>query len=166
MHRLRNLFVLLTVIGLAACTAAPAQPPAAQLPASAISAEQIRAALVKYIGVTAFGGRVFCAYEPLVTDADYVYVWALCQEYYQGANGLEQGTGSSLPVALAVQKTENGYRVSGFRQPDEGMSNVKSIFPPEAWPSFYWGDAEKYNARAAKLDNETLQQAKSYFGVP
>ena len=47
--------------------------------------ENIEDYLVTNIGISAFGGKVFCAYEPLNVEqgaGGKIYLWALCLEYY------------------------------------------------------------------------------------
>jgi hypothetical protein len=128
--------------------------------------------LVKNIGIISYGGQVFCSYEVLDTKQENinidVYVWVLCEEYYLDDNALKMGTGSSLPVALHLQKVDSEYRLLSYEVPKDGTEygpSIKNIFPPIAIKRMCEGDADCYNERAGRLELEVLQKAKEYYGA-
>jgi hypothetical protein len=132
----------------------------------------VESALVDNIGVTAFGGKVFCAYDVLGTTlrengAD-VYVWALCGEYYLVNNMLTQGTASSLPVALHLQASNGEYQVVSHEVPGDGTQywpGIQRIFPPDAILAMCLETVNCYNERAQRLEIAIEQDAREYYGV-
>ena len=129
--------------------------------------------LVENIGIASFGGQVFCAYEVLDTkklgnDKIDVYVWTLCQEYYLADGSLDKGTGSSLPVALHLQKADGEYRLLGYEVPKDGMKygpSIQAIFPQKAIQHMCEDDPACYNGRAERLDLENRQKAREYYSI-
>jgi len=140
------------------------------------TSQTIQNYLVEKIGVTSSGGKVFCAYEPLA-DMDekgnriYLYVWVLCQEYYLNQQGLEKGTGSSLPVAITMERKGDSYTIVEHKIPGEvalAPEKVQAYFPPTAWPKIMPStdqETTEYNNRAKKLENETETKAKEVFST-
>jgi hypothetical protein len=137
----------------------------------------LKSYLVQNIGLASFGGKVFCAYQPLadpVKDQDgsrvHVYLWVLCQEYYRDGQGLQKGTGSSLPVAIELIKATGRYQFNSYKVPGDGSffpKDVRAEFPPSTWKEIMPGsrqeDIEAYNARAHQLEAETKAEAEKEF---
>jgi len=159
--------IFLLVALLSACS-----PLTAQLPDGADYLTNVEGYLIENIGIASFGGQVFCSYEVLDTKQEAikadVYVWALCEEYYLVDNSLETGTGSSLPVALHMQKSGNEYRLQSYEVPKDGMGygpSVQAIFSTLAIERMCEGDPDCYNGRAERLELENEQKAEEYYGL-
>ena len=126
--------------------------------------ENIEDYLVTNIGISAFGGEVFCAYEPLKTEQGVegtIYIWALCLEYYLEQGSLIPGSGVSSPVALRIQEKNGHYEVIGHLVPRDGTyygPDVRAIFPPGAWSQIYY-------YRGSKLEEDTEMKARLYYGI-
>jgi len=139
--------------------------------------ENIEDYLVTNIGISAFGGKVFCAYEPLNVEQGVegkLYLWTLCQEYYLEQESLIPGSGVSCPVVLRIQEKNDHYEVVGHLAPRNGTyygPDVRATFPQSTWRQILsQGDDQVnlYNYRANELEKATEIQARSYygFGVP
>ena len=129
-----------------------------------LQVENIEDYLDTTIGISAFGGEVFCAYEPLKTEQGFegtIYIWALCLEYYLEQGSLMTGSGISLPVALRIQGKNGQYEVVGHLVPRDGTyygPDVRSIFPPSIW-------SQIYDYRGSKLEEYTEVKARLYYGI-
>jgi hypothetical protein len=141
-------------------------------PASPVYLATVDSHLVENIGQASFGGKVFCAYDVLAVDMQVdsanVYVWVMCLEYYPDDGRLVMGTGSSLPVALYMQKSDGQYEVTRQAIPRDGTeywASVQSIFPIEAIEAMCEGKADCYNERAKRLENEAEEEARKYYGL-
>jgi hypothetical protein len=158
---MKNTFLLALVLALlAACT-----------PTSADFLLPVNDFLVQNVGQRYFGGKVFCAYDVLGTgprdDGVDVYVWALCGEYTLDNSVLTLGTASSLPVALHMQKSNGQYTVTSYEVPRDGIdygSSIQRIFPPAAIEKMCETNADCYNERAQRLQNEIEQKAGEVYG--
>lgn len=129
----------------------------------------IKRYLEENIGIAAFGGKVFCAYDVLGEKREGIiineYLWALCLEYYLKDENLKEGSGISLPVALAIE--EQGQIVS-HRIPRDGSyygPDIREIFPKKYHVKIFpqAPDYLEYNQRAKRLSEETQKEAESYF---
>ncbi len=145
--------------------------PADYSSADILSEEIINDYLIENIGITGFGGEVFCAHE--LMDAQpgkdgVIYVWALCQEYYLMQGSATDGSGISLPVALQTQQNGNKVEIIGFLIPRDGSyygPDVREIFPKRTWPQIMpqnEDEINQYNSRAKKLMEET--RIKAHLG--
>jgi hypothetical protein len=134
--------------------------------------ENIGAYLAANVGVSASGGEVFCAYEPL--DAEQgedgrIFIWAMCYEYYLEEDTLMPGTGISVPVVLQIEQTDDRYQIVGHLLPRDGTffgPDVQASFPKSAWPQIMpesLAEIDTYNSRANRLEQETQEMARSYF---
>jgi hypothetical protein len=139
-----------------------------------LQVENIEEYLVTNIGISAFGGEVFCAYKPLnaVQGAEgKVYLWVLCHEYYLEQETLTPGSGISLPVALQIQKRNGHYEIIGHLDPRDGTyygRDVRATFPQSTWSQIMpQGEDEinQYNYHANELEKDTEMQARSYYGI-
>jgi len=136
--------------------------------------ENIEDYLVTNIGLSSFGGEVFCAYEPLNAvqgGEGKIYLWALCQEYYLEQESLILGSGVSLPVTLRIQAKSGHYEIVGHLVPRNGTyygPDVRATFPQSTWSQIMpQGEDEisQYNYRANKLEKDTEMKARSYYGI-
>ena len=160
-------------ITLAACqVSGPATGPLA-VSGHAIPPESIRAYLVASLGISAYGGEVFCAYEPLDAQQGLegrLYLWVLCQEYGVRQGVIQPGSGISLPVVLLVQVQGGSPVFMGHRAPGDGAAygpDVRMLFPSSTWHQIApqdETDIRGYNARAERLERQTEMQAEGYFG--
>jgi hypothetical protein len=129
-----------------------------------LQVENIEKYLDTVIGISAFGGEVFCAYEPLKTEQgveDTIFIWALCMEYYLEQDSLMIGSGISLPVALRIQGKNGQYKVIDHLMPRNGTyygPDVRSIFPPSTWSQIFDYDG-------SKLEEEAEVRARLHYGI-
>ena len=145
---------------------------AACIPDSPDILAPVENALMENIGQTSFGGKVFCSYDVLGTEAwadgmD-VYVWALCGEYYLDNGVLTLGTASSLPVAIHMQKAGRVYEVVSCEIPSDGtdyMPSIQRIFTAAAIQKMCHENPDCYNERAQRLQNTIEQKAREYYGL-
>lgn len=84
-----------------------------------------------------FGGKNFSAYEVLGSDQDKgeIYIWAFIQEYYEEGNGIEEGTGMSVPMVLKLDQSQNSFKVLSHTLPRDGnyyAEDIKDLFPKKA----------------------------------
>lgn len=134
--------------------------------------EIIKDYLEKNIGVVGFGGEVFCAHEVFGGEKRGItiteYLWVMCQEYYLENDNLKEGTGSSLPVALILQKEEDIYKVINHKTPRDGnyySQDIREIFPEKYHAKIFPQppDYLEYNQRAKRLYEETKKEAEFYL---
>jgi hypothetical protein len=157
-------------IALAACQlSSPATGPLG-VSGHAIPPESICAYMVASLGVSAYGGEVFCAYEPLDAQQGLegrLYLWVLCQEYVVQRGVIQPGSGISLPVVLLVQVQGGSPVFIGHRAPGDGEAygpEVRMLFPSSTWHQITpqdETDIRGYNARADRLEQETERQAEA-----
>ena len=133
-----------------------------------VPSEVIKDYLTRKIGATAFGGKVFSAYQIMGTgqagQVIKLYVWALVEEYYVAQNALVEGTASSEPVVLFIKMQAGKYQIFDFKDAGEGYQYLTVNFPPKILPLINL-PADAYNQRVTLLSNETQKAAEAYFGV-
>ncbi|HBU70332.1 MAG TPA: hypothetical protein DEE98_08135 [Elusimicrobia bacterium] len=75
------------------------------------------------IGITSFGGKVFCSYKSLGSrdsgGTTEKYLWALCQEFYLENGVLKKGAEKSAPIILDAARSVNDYKITGIRTAGE-----------------------------------------------
>ena len=132
----------------------------------------VKTYLEENIWKTTFGGKTFCAYEVLGEGNNlYIhrgiqYMWVLCEEYYLKNNKLRKGGGTSLPVALVLQKENHIYKVISHKIPRDGklyVNDIKRIFPEDIQNKIFSND---YNRRIEVLSNEIKKEVELYFDNP
>jgi hypothetical protein len=166
----RRLLLLASWLLLGACH--PTEPTADSLAIAGhpVPPDQIRSYLAASIGISAFGGEVFCAYEPLDArqgQQGRLYLWALCQEYFVEDGELRAGSGVSLPVVLFVQEANDRLAIVRHRMPRDGAaygSDVRSLFPASVWDQVMPQGKDEilaYNGRSERLERETETQARA-----
>jgi hypothetical protein len=115
-------------------------PSATPVPTPVISPDTaaINSYLISVLGIVSHpGGKVICAHrilEPSKPQSGYIYLWAVCQEYYSDNEIVKTGSGISVPISLTVNKTNNLLQITSHRSPRAGSSyaaDLTSIFPPE-----------------------------------
>ncbi len=133
-----------------------------------VSSEQIKNFLIEKIGATAYGGKVFCAYQVMGAEQGnqtiQIYLWVLVQEYYVGQQSLEEGTGTSEPVVIFVKMQDGKYQIFDYKDAGVGYQYLEENFPPDVLPLINL-PADEYNQRSASLLNETRKEAETYFGI-
>ena len=133
------------------------------------STDQIEAYLVRNIGISGFGGEVFCPFDVLGQDSGgtKLYVWTLCAEYQLVGNELEMGTASSLPVSLTMERQGESLQVTGHQTPPEGWSAgaLEKIFPAAIIERFCMQAPDCYNERAARLQQQAEQAARDFYKI-
>ncbi len=141
--------------------------------ASILQIDTLENYLVANVGISAFDGVVFCAYEPLDAAQGVdgkIYLWVLCQEYYLEHEALDRGSGVSLPVALQIQDQNDRYEITGYWIPRDGTyfgPDVRAAFPENTWAQIMprsLEEIEQYNQRANRLELETERKAGTSFG--
>jgi hypothetical protein len=135
--------------------------------------ENIESYLATHIGISGFGGKVFCAYEGLNAKQDeggMMYVWAMCLEYHLEQDELTLGSGVSVPVALQVEQINDHYGIVGHVTPRDGTfygEDVRASFPQSAWPQIMpesEGEIDAYNSRSERLAQAIEEKARAHFG--
>jgi hypothetical protein len=122
-------------------SASPSTSPASPMPPpplySSSELQVITNFLQNHVGVQSHSGIVFCAFEILSTDSvnhDVIYLWSLCQEYYESDQVLKTGSGISVPVALSSSRKNNTLKIDSYRIPRAGndyQADLADIFPQE-----------------------------------
>jgi hypothetical protein len=137
-----------------------------------LTREAIKGYLAAKVGLSSFSGRLSCPFQLLGTSNENtetpgVFVWVLCQEYRSGKT-LSKGTGMSLPLALFLRKTENGYAIASHKIPGDGTNygpDIRAIFPENTWDLIFGKNAQTYNLRVQMLEYEAEGDALDYFGL-
>jgi hypothetical protein len=133
-----------------------------------VPSQVIQEYLTGKVGATAYGGKVFSAYQVMGTEQAgpviKLYLWALVQEYYVDQNTLKDGTGSSLPVVLFIKMQAGKYHIFDFKDAGEGYQYLTVNFPPAVLPLINL-PADAYNLRVTRLSNENRHAAELYYGV-
>jgi hypothetical protein len=169
--RCQRLSLSLIVI-LVGCRSARYDDAPASIPGEIPRVENVEDYLAANIGTSAFGGNVFCAYEPLNAPQGAegkVYLWVLCQEYVLEQMALVDGSGVSLPVVLLIQEKNGHSEAVGHLVPRDGAHygpDVRAMFPPSAWSQIMPQGEDGinyYNRRADRLGKETETKARSYY---
>jgi hypothetical protein len=174
MNKLLQIFpAVVLLIAITSCTSFMAPAPS-EITATYLAVDQIvpsqtiKDYLTQKVGASAYGGKVFSAYQIMGTEqSDQViklYLWALVQEYYLDQNMLKDGTGSSVPVVLFIKMQAGSYQIFDFKDAGEGYQYLTVNFPPEILPQINL-PAEAYNQRVERLSIENSRAAKTYFGL-
>jgi len=165
------------LVALACCSGslAPAPGPAAQSASTRtylaveqmIPSQTIKDYLIQKEGATAYGGKVFTAYQVMGTEQSglvtKLYLWAFLQEFWVDQGFLHPGTASSLPVVLFLKMQAGHYQIFDFKDAGEGYQYLTVNFPPRMQAVINL-PAEAYNQRATQLSDETRRAAEAYFG--
>lgn len=117
------------------------------------------------------GGSVICVHDTLGSeregDAVELYLWALCEEFYCDQQGLEQGSGVSLPVAVEATRQDSGAWSLAHKTPRDGSDHgqdVSAIFPRRILSKIAPGSAEEiteFNRRVASLQESITMAAQA-----
>ena len=141
---------------------------------STLDAADIESYLATGVGISGFGGRVFCAYEPLDAQqaaSGKLFIWALCQEYYVEEGALALGSGLSLPVELLLEEKNGGKKIVGHAVPRDGAyfgRDVRATFPRSTWSQIMprsRQDRAEYNDRASQLAGDAEMSARLHYGI-
>lgn len=118
-----------------------------------------------------FGGSVICVHDTLGSerkgDAVDLYLWVLCEEFYCDQQGLEQGSGVSLPVAVEAKRQDSGAWSLEHRTPRDGADHgqdVSAIFPRRILSQVTPGSATEiteFNRRMASLQERITMAAQA-----
>lgn len=127
----------------------------------------IKTYLIDRVCSKGFGGKTYAAYEVLGTEAqantEQLYLWVLCQEFYQKNGKLEQGTGSSSPVRLTIARSPQEFNILSHQQPRSGAlytEDLQKIFPERIIKSWNSQGTGSQNIRVKKLQDEVEAEAK------
>jgi hypothetical protein len=133
-----------------------------------VPSEVVKEYLVQKEGASAYGGKVFCAYQVMGTGQAgpviQLYLWAFVQEYYVEQTVLKEGSASSLPVVLVLKMQAGKYQIIDFKDAGEGYQYLRVNFPAWILPRIQL-PAAAYNLRVARLSDETHRAAGRYFGI-
>lgn len=130
--------------------------------------------LTSEVGKAGFNGIVFCAYDILFAEQNAnkttIYLWVLCQEYYQEQHILKLGTGRSLPVAVFIGNENGDFRILNCRIPSDMnyAQDIKDIFPRNVQAKFTPRNSREmnnYNERIRDLEKIVENKAQKYFNV-
>jgi hypothetical protein len=161
---------IIPILFLASCLS----PAPIQSPLDSSFDDSITSYLVEQVGITGFGGKVFCAFEYLDSEKDpagNIYVWALCQEYYLEGGAITAGSGISLPVALETQDENGQFQIIAHRVPGDGSyygPDVREIFPRGTWRQILpqkEAELNQYNLRASELLEKTRDEASQTYST-
>jgi hypothetical protein len=160
--------ILLLMVGLVSCQQPVPEPSTTLVLGQFAASASIKTYLNSQVASRGFNGRPYCAYNVLgaeATDRGYnIYLWTLCQEYYPQGGRLEQGTGSSFPVALVVQGQGNGLTVIRHRQPRDGAlyaEDMPQIFPKDVLTKLQSESVDRANQRVAQLQADVQKEAEA-----
>lgn len=143
----------------------------AQAPPDLALKDSITSYLAEQIGISGFGGEVFCAFEYLQPPPDAegeIYIWALCLEFYREEDRTLEGSGISLPVALQISEQNGQLQIASHLTPGDGSyygPDVKEIFPASTWGKIFPDGEEEqdhYNLRASRLMSEARDLAGDF----
>ena len=126
----------------------------------------VQAALVRQLGFTSRGGRVFCAYTPLGQDGGRLFVWWLCQEQIRGPDSIETGSGSGGPAVLEADTTSDPPRIARIRVPRDGAAwsrDIDAMFPRDVVRRIH-APTESLSRRGRRLSAETRRAAAAFYG--
>lgn len=125
--------------------------------------------IAQNLGSKSPDGQTFVSYEVLGEEVQgnlrNLYVWALIQEYYIGEGKLAEGSGSSLPIKIVEENTNNEWVPQSYRAPGDGTQyskDIQEIFPQDVHDKIFASTAD-HNARAERLQVENQQKAENYF---
>jgi hypothetical protein len=168
----QRLSLSVIVIMLVGCQSARNDDAPASIPEEIPGVENVEDYLAANVGTSAFGGNVFCVYEPLNAPQGAegkIYLWALCREYVLEQTSLVAGSGVSLPVVLLIREKNDHREVVGHLVPRNGTHygpDVRATFPPSAWPQIMPQGEDgiySYNRRADRLGKEAEAKARLYY---
>ena len=116
-----------------------------------------------------FGGKVFISYEELSSKKAVAnqthYIWALIQEYYKEGGLIKEGTGTSLPLVIHLEKIGEQFKVLGHEIPRDGSryhADIKRLFPVEVQHKIVT-TTDEHNQRIEKLRDRNLVAARLFF---
>ena len=89
-----------------------------------------------------------------------VYLWALYQEYSYD-NGLKEGCGSHIPVAITVEYGGYNYELVEYWMPRDGSYWVKDIW--DKFPTYLWGKATDSQRYIKEQLADCERMAKEHF---
>jgi hypothetical protein len=158
------LFMLMSLMG---CHSQISQVPSASTLEGFASLQSVKDYLSTKVATQGFGGKSFCAYDVLgattTGQTTTLYLWALCQEYYRANQALQQGTGSSFPIAVTLNTTLKPVQVTGHRQPRDGAlyaEDMPVIFPESVRAKLQREGTHYSNQRVGKLQAEAAVSAE------
>jgi hypothetical protein len=121
--------------------------------------------LAANVGMSGFGGKLFCAHEVLDVESRgeraSEYVFAICQEYSVRNGNLREGTGVGIPVAVEMERREQAYQVVAHQVPGDSpgyADDVKRIFPGKTHDEIFYGDRKG-------LIEVVEKKAKASYGI-
>lgn len=135
-----------------------------------VSKNYIKDFLVMNYGVTSFGGKVFCGYQPIGIGNDgkniKLFLWITCEEYFLNEKGLNIGTGIDIPVVLFVEVRNNRYKIVNTLDAGGGYRYLNVNFPPEIQKIItnLETDPETFTKGITNETQELRQDAKTFFG--
>ena len=170
--------LVLAGAGVAACRTAPdADSVAAGSAASidstfAVGGRLVRPALLneyvaRRLGFTSRGGEMRCAYTPLGTSGDRVFVNMLCLELVRDGDTLAVGSGRGGPVAVRIGSDGDSVRVLSHEAPADGgghAASIRRIFPPDIAARIF-APAAAHNVLAGRLEYYLRGEAALRLGL-
>ncbi len=129
-------------------------------------AEVIQLALERRLAYSTYRGERFYSYvlvKPLEKTDDGVikaYLYVKNHVFYVDHGELKEGGIGNIPVALIMEKKEDGWRVE-VKKPIEWGSSIREIFPEEVLPLLFHSPPIPYEA----IDENIIQQAEEHFGL-
>ena len=111
-----------------------------------------------------FGGNIFSAHEVLQTDKyqEEIYVWALIMECFSTDDGLEKGTGMSVPMVLYFDQAEGDeIKVINHTIPRDGsyyQEDIKKLFPRNIQSKIFDYSSRHMNKLSEDLDSKVEEE--------
>ena len=90
----------------------------------------------------------------------------LCEEYYLENGKLRKGGGTSLPMALALQRENHTYRIIDSEIPKTSSykGDIERIFPEDIRRTkIFSNDVNYHNQHIKILEDEIKKEAEFYF---
>jgi hypothetical protein len=128
--------------------------------------DEISNYLVEKLSFTSIGGKVFEAHELYGTEEvdgqTLAYIWSRQQEFDYKDGSLIEGSGSSMPMVIILEKKGQTYDVVNFMTPKDGaayFSSIKELFPEK------YVDKILSRTNANDLEQIVKQKAENHFSV-
>ncbi|MDR6227639.1 hypothetical protein [Desmospora profundinema] len=116
--------------------------------------------LEKRLVSSEFGGTIGCAYEEAGEEWDgdrgNWYGWVFCLEVLEDGS---DGTGISLPVALRLERKDEGIQVTGHETPEDGSGYEESF--RRLFPDSVRDRLTRENIDLDRLEREARKRADS-----
>ncbi len=114
--------------------------------------------IVRRFGATPFGGRLACAFTPIVPRSDeHLYARFVCLEVMGTGPGAYSLSGSASAIALTIDpKTGKAGSWRIPRDGAEGDQDLQEMFPPDVLAAYRNSDTETVNRVTDEMQRRCL----------